>query len=102
MRKRAASGAVVAGNPTRCSGCAKSRGIAGTCAAFARAMLTGAQQAAIEALSHNDQHIPAPLWLARQAYLPNDEVERRIAAADPDAFWREQGTLVDWIRPFAK
>ncbi|MGE5184037.1 MAG: acetate--CoA ligase [Acidobacteriota bacterium] len=62
--------------------------------------LTGSQQAAIEALAQGEAPIAAPLWLARQAYLPNDELERRIASADGDAFWRERAQLVDWIRPF--
>ncbi len=62
--------------------------------------LTGSQQAAIEALAQGEAPIAAPLWLARQAYLPNDELERRIASADTDAFWRERAGLVDWIRPF--
>ena len=65
-------------------------------------MLTGAQQAAIEALTASQEEIAAPLWLARQAHLANDELERRRAAADPDAFWRDQAKLVDWIRPFDK
>ncbi|HEU0035230.1 MAG TPA: acetate--CoA ligase [Kofleriaceae bacterium] len=62
--------------------------------------LSGAQQAAIEALAHDEDVIPAPPWLGQQAVLPNDELERRIATADPDAFWRERAKLVDWIRPF--
>jgi len=68
--------------------------------AAARVDLSGSHQAAIEALSQRQDDIPAPLWLARQAHLPNDEIERRSAAADPDAFWREQARRVDWIRPF--
>ncbi|HUJ63693.1 MAG TPA: acetate--CoA ligase [Kofleriaceae bacterium] len=57
-------------------------------------------QAAIDALGQDEAPIPAPTWLAREAYVPNDALERRIAAEDPDAFWAEQAKLVDWIRPF--
>ncbi|MCX5745660.1 MAG: acetate--CoA ligase [Proteobacteria bacterium] len=59
-----------------------------------------AHQAAIDALARDEAIIAAPLWLARQAYLPNDEIERRQAAADPDAFWAERARLIDWIQPF--
>jgi len=62
--------------------------------------LTAAQRATIDALSHAERVIPAPLWLARQAFLPNDDIERRQAAEDPDGFWREKAAMVDWIRPF--
>ncbi len=55
---------------------------------------------AIEALAHDDDVIPAPRWLADAAYLPDDDAERRAAAADRDAFWRERARLVDWIAPF--
>jgi len=62
--------------------------------------LTDAQQHAIEALAHDEEIISAPLWLARQAYIPNDALERKRAAADRDGFWREQAGLVDWLQPF--
>src|SRR5579859_5935688 len=26
---------------------------------------------------------------------------RRLAAEDPDAFWGEQGRILDWIRPYS-
>ncbi len=65
-------------------------------------MLSDAQQAAIEALTQSQEEIASPLWLARQAYLANDELERRSATVDPDGFWREKAKLVDWIRPFDK
>jgi acetyl-CoA synthetase len=62
--------------------------------------LTDAQRATIDALAHDEGTIPAPLWLARQATVPNDVVERAHAARDPDAFWAERAGLVDWIEPF--
>ncbi|PKN56655.1 MAG: acetate--CoA ligase [Deltaproteobacteria bacterium HGW-Deltaproteobacteria-14] len=62
--------------------------------------LTDAQRAAISALSHDEQVIAAPVWLAQQAYVPNDAVERAFAAQDPDGFWRDKAKLVDWMRPF--
>jgi len=64
--------------------------------------LSDAQQHAIDALARTEESIPAPPWLARQAYLPNDAVERRLALEDPTAFWREQAQLVDWIEPFTE
>jgi acetyl-CoA synthetase len=62
--------------------------------------LTESQQAAISALMHDEGVIPAPLALARNAYLRNDTVERDRATRDPDGFWAEQAALVDWITPF--
>jgi acetyl-CoA synthetase len=62
--------------------------------------LTSGQKAAIEALSGEQHPIHAPLWLAREAVLGNDELDRRLAASDPDQFWREQSRLVDWDTPF--
>ncbi len=62
--------------------------------------LTSGQKAAIEALTHDQHPIPAPLWLARQAYLRNDELDRRLAETNPDQFWREQAALVQWEQPF--
>ena len=59
--------------------------------------LTDLQQRAIDALARDEAVIPAPVWLAREANLANDTLERRFAAEDPDAFWREQARLVDWI-----
>jgi acetyl-CoA synthetase len=62
--------------------------------------LTQAQRATIEALSNDERVIHAPVWLAHQATLPNDALERTWASENPDAFWRAQAQLVDWIEPF--
>lgn len=62
--------------------------------------LTQGQKAAIDALTKDQRPIRAPLWLARQASLPNDELERRLAASDPERFWREQAAQVEWSTPF--
>ena len=44
--------------------------------------LTSSQQAAIHGLLHDEQPIPAPVWLARQATVANDAVEREHARTD--------------------
>ncbi len=62
--------------------------------------LSESQQAAIEKLARDEVVIPAPLWLARQAYLPNDALERADAAADRDRFWAERARQVDWFEPW--
>jgi hypothetical protein len=62
--------------------------------------LTSSQQATIRALLHDEAPIPAPTWLARQATIPNDAVERDHAHADPAGFWAERATAVDWIEPW--
>jgi acetyl-CoA synthetase len=62
--------------------------------------LTEAQRAAISALGKDEQIIPAPVWLAQRAHIPNDAIERQHAAQDPEGFWREKAALVDWMRPF--
>jgi acetyl-CoA synthetase len=62
--------------------------------------LTDAQRAAVRALCADHRSAPAPVWLARQAHVPNDVVERQHAAEDPEGFWREKAKLVDWMRPF--
>jgi acetyl-CoA synthetase len=62
--------------------------------------LTEAQRAAISALSKDDRLIAAPVWLAQQASIPNDAIERQHAAQDPEDFWREKAKLVEWMRPY--
>jgi acetyl-CoA synthetase len=62
--------------------------------------LTEAQREAISALGRDEQVIPAPVWLAQRAHVPNDAIERQHAAQDPEGFWREKANLVDWMRPF--
>jgi acetyl-CoA synthetase len=62
--------------------------------------LTEAQREAISALGKDEQVIPAPVWLAQRAHIPNDAIERQFAAQDPEGFWREKAKLVDWMKPF--
>jgi hypothetical protein len=62
--------------------------------------LTQAQREAIDALGHDEDTVPAPIWLARQAYVPNDALERMHADRDPAGFWRERASLVEWMAPF--
>jgi acetyl-CoA synthetase len=62
--------------------------------------LTEAQKAQISALSKDERLIAAPVWLAQQAHVPNDAIERMYAQKDPEDFWREKAKLVDWMRPF--
>jgi acetyl-CoA synthetase len=64
------------------------------------AELTEAQRAAIDALSRDERVIAAPVWLAQQATVANDVVERAFAEKDPEGFWREKAKLVEWMRPF--
>jgi acetyl-CoA synthetase len=62
--------------------------------------LSESQQAAIQALMHDEGAIPPPLQLARSAFLRNDAVERDRALRDPDGFWAEQAESIDWIEPW--
>jgi len=64
--------------------------------------LSDAQRAQVQALSHDEAEIPAPVWLARRAQIPNDVVERAHAAADLAGFWRGKAALVDWMEPFGE
>ncbi|MFO0586470.1 MAG: acetate--CoA ligase [Polyangiaceae bacterium] len=64
------------------------------------AELSEAQRAQISALAHDDNIIHAPLWLAKQAQIPNDAVERAQAAEDPEGFWAERAALLEWSTPF--
>ncbi|MFT3916478.1 MAG: acetate--CoA ligase [Anaeromyxobacteraceae bacterium] len=64
--------------------------------------LTEAQRAAIDALSKDENTIPAPVWLAQQAHIQNDAIERAHASQDLDGFWAEKAKLVEWMKPFSK
>ena len=64
--------------------------------------LTSSQQAAIHGLLHDEQPIPAPVWLARQATIANDAVEREHARTDPAGFWAERAAAVEWIEPWTE
>jgi acetyl-CoA synthetase len=68
----------------------------------AKLSLSESQQAAISRLATDSNVIPPPIWLARQAHVGNDAVERAHAASDPKAFWEEKSKLVDWIEPFGE
>ena len=69
---------------------------------IANAQVDASQQAAIERLQRDDRVIAAPTWLARQAAIPNDAIEREWAAQDPDGFWREQARHIAWHTPFSE
>ncbi len=64
--------------------------------------LSESQQAAISRLQTDENVIPPPIWLARQAHISNDAVERAHAASDPKAFWDEKAKGVDWIEPYSE
>ncbi len=64
--------------------------------------LTDVQRATIDALGRDEDLIRAPIWLARQAHVPNDAIERAHAASDPAGFWRERAALVEWMEPFGE
>jgi len=66
----------------------------------AAAQLSESQQAAIQRLQRDENVIPAPIWLSRQAHLANDAVERAHAQTDPDGFWADRAKLVDWMEPY--
>jgi len=56
--------------------------------------------AQIDALTKDAQTIEPPFWLAKQAQVPNDVLEREHAERDPEGFWREKAALVEWMEPF--
>jgi acetyl-CoA synthetase len=66
------------------------------------AKLSVSQQQAIERLQKDERVIAAPVWLSRQATVPNDAIERAWAASDPDGYWGEKAKLVDWVTPFTQ
>ncbi|HQR68880.1 MAG TPA: AMP-binding protein, partial [Thermoanaerobaculia bacterium] len=57
------------------------------------------QQAAIGRLAKDDVVIKPPVWLAREAVLAHDDVERNHALDDPDGFWAEKAKLLEWFEP---
>ncbi len=62
--------------------------------------LTESQKAAISRLGRDENVIPPPIALARDAVLRNDEIERMHAQQDPAGFWGERAAAVDWMRPW--
>jgi acetyl-CoA synthetase len=74
-----------------------------------------AERTEIESILSEDRVFPPPLEFAQQAHIKSYEEFERLyaeAEADPDAFWAEQATSLDWFRkwdtvlewnePFAK
>jgi acetyl-CoA synthetase len=64
--------------------------------------LSESQQSAIERLMHDDEVIKPPVWLAREATIPNDVVERAHALEDPEEFWGEKAKALDWMAPWTQ
>lgn len=62
--------------------------------------LSESQQAAISKLTKDEVVIKPPIWLAKEAVLPNDAVERLHAEMDPEGFWAHKASGIDWIEPF--
>jgi acetyl-CoA synthetase len=54
-------------------------------------------------MSDQDIH-PVPADVAANALIDNDRYLEMYqqSVADPDAFWREQGGQIDWIKPFTQ
>jgi hypothetical protein len=53
------------------------------------------------AVAMNDT-FPPSADMSKNAHVDSAKYDAMYAAsiADPDAFWQEQGTRVDWIKPF--
>ena len=62
--------------------------------------LSQSQQAAIEKLAKDENVILPPIWMAREAAIRNDAIERAHAFNDPDDFWAEKAKGIDWIEPW--
>ena len=62
--------------------------------------LSQSQQAAIEKLAKDENVIPPPIWMARDAAIRNDAIERAHALNDPDDFWADKAKAVEWIEPW--
>ena len=69
-------------------------------AAQADLSLSESQQAAISKLAKDEVVIRPPIWLARDAHIRNDAVERTHAENDPAGFWAERAQGLDWIEPW--
>jgi len=52
----------------------------------------------------SDELIPVPADWAKRAYVDNAKYLAMYEASlkDPEAFWREQGRRIDWIKPYSK
>ncbi len=62
--------------------------------------LSHSQQVAIEKLARDENVIHPPIWMARDAAIRNDVVEREHALLAPDEFWAEKAAAVEWIEPW--
>jgi acetyl-CoA synthetase len=62
--------------------------------------LSQSQQAAIEKLAKDENVIHPPIWMARDAVIRNDVVEREHAFLSPDDFWAEKASAVEWMEPW--
>ena len=49
-------------------------------------------------------HYPVPDDWAKKAFIDQAKYEEmyRRSIDDPDAFWRENGKRIDWIKPYSK
>jgi acetyl-CoA synthetase len=52
----------------------------------------------------SDQLLPVPKEWASRAFVDNAKYQDmyKASVADPEAFWREQGKRIDWIKPYTK
>ncbi|MCM2257696.1 MAG: acetate--CoA ligase [Vicinamibacteria bacterium] len=62
--------------------------------------LSPSQQAAIGKLARDEVVIEPPTWLAREAFLRNDAIERAHALQQPEQFWAERANALEWIAPW--
>ena len=67
-----------------------------------RLALSESQQAAIQRLTRDTTVIRPPIKLAREAFLANDAVERAHAETDPESFWAERASEVEWAEPWSE
>ncbi len=64
--------------------------------------VNAAQRATISSLAKEGRRIAAPLALSRNAFVPNDVLERAEAEHDPTAFWAERARMIEWMHPFSQ
>ncbi|MEO8587391.1 MAG: acetate--CoA ligase, partial [Acidobacteriota bacterium] len=62
--------------------------------------LSHSQQVAIEKLAKDENVIHPPIWMARDAVIRNDVVEREHALLSPDDFWAEKAAGIEWMEPW--
>ena len=64
--------------------------------------ISGAQAATLRALLRGEEPIRPPGWLAREAWIQDDEAERRRAEDDPEGFWAERADDVEWMERWSR